>query len=140
MIYKFNAYRHPNILATHKTTLEFTKDNDLSPRGNCIVGVNADFDLEKIRKFIKNTKNNKTTITIETLNEKYKKIKETLNAEISQKFRSDKEFVIRKTDFASERTFAIRANKAAFDLNRDFIAFLKGKKNKISVVIENNEE
>ena len=45
MIYKFNAYGHPNILGTHKTTFEFTKDNELTLNGDCIVGVKADFEL-----------------------------------------------------------------------------------------------
>jgi hypothetical protein len=33
------AQGHENILATHKTTLEFTKDKRLSKKGDCIVAV-----------------------------------------------------------------------------------------------------
>lgn len=44
--------------------------------------------------------------------------------------------VIRKSDFGSERTFAIRADNAAFGLNRDLIGFLNERKNKILVTIE----
>ena len=137
MLYKFNAYGHPNILATHKTTLEFTKDKELSLKGDCIVGVNADFELKKLKKFIQKSKNKKITITIETISNK--KIKEKINAELNPSFNSSKEFVIRKTNFVSERTFAIRANKAAFDLNRHLINFLKEKDNKISIIIENKQ-
>ncbi len=141
MIYKFNAYGHPNILGTHKTTLEFTKDNELSLKGDCIIGVNADFDLNKIRQFIKKSTNKKITITINpiTKNKKYQKIKETASAELNSNFDSDKELVIRKTDFVSERTFATKADKAAFELNKDLIDFLKEKKSKISVVVENTQ-
>ena len=57
MIYKFSAYGHENILGTNKKTFEFTKDRDLSLKGDCIVGVNADFDLEKLKEFIKQNKN-----------------------------------------------------------------------------------
>src|SRR3989338_4531072 len=57
--YSFNAYGHSNITATHKTTVEFTKDKDLSLKGSCILGVNADFELEKIKNFIKSLKNSK---------------------------------------------------------------------------------
>ena len=133
MIYKFNAYGHPNILGKHKTTLEFTKDEKVSLKGDCIIGVNADFDLIELKEFIKKSNNKKISITISTAD----KIQEKINAELNYNFDSDKEFVIRKTDFASERTFAINANKAAFDLNRGLINFLKEKKSKISVVIEN---
>lgn len=135
MKYKFNAYGHPNILGTHKTTLEFTKDGEVSLKGDCIVGVNADFELLKLNQFIKNSENNKITIAIESIS-KGKKIKEEISAELNPNFSSNKEFIIRKTDFVSERTFAIRANKAAFGLNRGLIGFLKEKKNKISVIIE----
>ena len=138
MIYKFNAYGHPSILATHKTTLEFTKDAELTLKGDCIVGVNADFDLDKLRNFIKKSNNKKITITIKPVTEdrKLAKIKEKITSQINPNFNHDKELVIRKTDFASERTFAIKADKAAFELNGDLIGFLKKKKNKISVVVE----
>ena len=142
MIYKFKAYGHPNILGTHKTTLEFTKDVELTLKGDCIVGVKADFDLKKIKRFIKKSTNKKITITIKpiTKDKKYQKTKETASAELNPNFDSDKEFVVRKTDFVSERTFAISSNKAAFELNRDLIRFLKEKKNKISVVVENKQK
>lgn len=138
MIYKFHAYGHPNILGTHRTTLEFTKDKELSLKGDCIIGVNADFELGKIRDFIKNSINKKIAITIQTINNK--KIKEKINAELNPSFNDDNEIVIRKTDFVSERTLAIKANKVAFELNRDLIDYLKEKKNKIAVIIENKEK
>lgn len=141
MIYKFSAYGHPNILGTHRTTLEFTKDKELSLKGDCIIGVEADFELKKIKEFIEKSKNNKITITLKPKSniKKYQEITEMIKAEFNQNFSSNKEFVIRKTNFASERTFAIKANKAAFELDKNLIIFLKKKKNKMSVVIENKE-
>ena len=133
MQYKFYAYGHPNIQAKHKTTLEFTKDKEVSLNGDCIVGVKADFELLRLKRFIKRLKNNKIAITIST----NKKIQEKIYAELNPDFNSNKEFVIRKTDFVSERTFAIKANKAAFDLDRELINFLKVKGNRIDVIIEN---
>ena len=133
MIYKFIAHGHPNILATHKTTLEFTKDDEVSLRGDCIVGVKADFDLTELKNFIKKSKNKKITIKIET---KDKKLQERLTAQLNPEFSDDKELVIRKTNFISRRTFAIGSDKAAFDLNRGLIGFLK-KENKIIIVIDN---
>ena len=134
MQYKFHAYGHPNILATHKTTLEFTKDSELTLKGDCIIGINADFELNEIKKLIKNAKSNKITINIETED---KKIKEIIKAEINPDFNDEREMVIRKTDFFSGRTFAVGADKAVFELNKKLIEFLKVKNNKINVVIEN---
>ena len=138
MIYKFNAYGHPNILGTHKTTLEFTKDKELSLNGDCIVGIKADFELSKLKRFIEDSKDNKLTVTIKAIsNNKNQQIQEKIQAELNPGFNHNKEFVIRKTNFASERTFAIKADNAAFWLNRDLINFLKKKESKISVVVEN---
>jgi len=58
-MYKFIAYGHKNITSRHKTTLEFTKDSNLTIKGDCIVGIKADFSLDKIKDFIKNSKNTK---------------------------------------------------------------------------------
>ncbi len=43
LIYKFSCYGHPNIKATHVKTLEITKDDGLSERGDCIIGIKADW-------------------------------------------------------------------------------------------------
>ena len=133
---KFNAYGHPNILGTHKTTLEFTKDAQLSPMGDCILGTNADFNLAEIKKLIKNSKTKKITIIIQASG---KKIKEEMTAELNPDFCSEMELVIRKTDFISERTFAIKSSKSSCELGRKLIEFLKYKKNKISVIIKNKK-
>ena len=139
MKYKLSSFGHPNILATHKTTFEFTKDKEVSLKGDCIIGVKADFKLSKVKDFIKKINNNKITITIKAKNKK-QKIQETISAELNPNFNSNKELVIRKTNFASERTFAVKADKSAFDLNRGLIAFLREKKNKIDIIIENKKE
>ena len=150
MKYLFTCYGHDNITCKHKTTLEFTKDKDLSLKGDCIVGVKADFSLVQLKKFIKSLGNNKKiTITIETLgyndneynNNKIKnniaenKITKKINAEINPGFDSDKEMVIRKTDFIDKRTFAIKADKAAFELDKGLIRNIANNKQKISVLM-----
>ena len=61
---------------------------------------------------------------------KNKNIQDKIIAEINPDFSSNKEIVIRKTDFVSERTMGIKANKAAFELNRGLINLLKKKNNK----------
>ena len=138
MIYRFNSNGHPNIKATHKTTLEFTRENDVSLKGNCIIGVNADFELTKLKKFIKKSDSKNIIINLEATLKK-KKIQENIVAELNSDFNSDKEIVIRKTDFISDRTFAIKSNKAAFNLRRDLIGYLSNKKNKIRVTVKNTE-
>lgn len=138
MEYSFNCYGHENITARHKTTLEFTKDRDLSLKGDCIIGVNADFSLPQLKNFIKSIDNNKITIIIETMNninKKNNKIIEKINAEINPCFNSDKDIVIRKSDFRDERTLAVKADKAAYELSSELIKNIIGNKQKISILL-----
>ena len=146
MRYSFIAYGHKNIVASHKTTLEFTKDNVLSLRGNCIVGVKSNFDLGAINEFIKNKGNgadNRIKILIKPERSSLQKIffqktngkkfYEEFFALLNPLFSHPTELVIRKSGFVDERTFAIMADKSAADLNRDFVELLKNPMQKIIV-------
>jgi len=133
MKYSFTCYGHKNITSRHKTTLEFTKDKEIL-EGDCIVGIKADFSLLQLKKFIKTLNNNKITIIIETT-KKNNKLIEKVNAEINPSFNSDKDIVIRKSDFIDERTFAIKADKAACDLNKDLIRNIANNKQRISILL-----
>jgi hypothetical protein len=119
MEYSFAAEGHPNILATHATTIEFTKDRELTHRGNCIVAVEADFSLQQLQKFL-NFK--KIRIIIAVAGEK-----EVITAVPNHSFSSSREIVIRRSDFASDRTFAIKADKAAIDIDRKLVNALKNR-------------
>lgn len=41
MHWQVKATGHPNIRAEHRTTWQFTKEERLSPRGDCIIAINA---------------------------------------------------------------------------------------------------
>ncbi|MBS3125915.1 DUF371 domain-containing protein [Candidatus Woesearchaeota archaeon] len=124
---KFTAYGHPNILATHPTTIEFTKDKELSSEGDCIIGVKADFLLKDIKKIVAKEQ---IKITV-----KVDKFKEEISAQTNRLFNHDTELVIRKSDFLSDRTLGIKADKAAVDLARRLVEKLKDPKQKIEVEI-----
>ena len=72
---KISAYGHENILCTHKTTIELTKENSITKRGNCILGIKATkscIDLNPIlKKHIKNEKKIKVSIRIENLTDSF---------------------------------------------------------------------
>lgn len=116
--YSFKAFGHPNITSKHRNTFEITKEEEIGKEGDCLIGVKADYSLEKIRRIIKKSKK----ITIEL---KISNLKETMKATINKGFNDDTELVVRKTNFISERTFAINADKAAKDFSREFVERLK---------------
>ena len=115
--YSFSISGHKNVLATHRTTLEFTKDSHLTLRGDCIVGISAGFSEEELKGFLGMQKL-KITITAGGFSD-------TVNSVPNAKFSSGREMVIRVGDVDSERTFAVRADKAAAGLNRRLVAALK---------------
>ncbi|HLC96111.1 MAG TPA: DUF371 domain-containing protein [Candidatus Nanoarchaeia archaeon] len=128
MSYSFSCYGHPNITAKHKTTLEFTKDKHISLKGDCIIGVNADFDAKKIKDSLKSSKRIKIFIKVDEFGEE-------VNCEYNPGFNGNKELVIRKSGFISERTLGIGADKACTDLNAEMASKLKNSGQMITVVL-----
>ena len=129
------GYGHENIRATHKTTLEFTKDTHLSKKGNCIVAVAADKALADLNpEFKENLRkpHAKLTILIEAGG-----IAEQVNAHGSPQLflTHPTDMVIRKSDYVCSRTLAIHANKAAQDLSRELVEKLKKPQQKVKITL-----
>lgn len=118
-------YGHQNVLCTHKRTIEVTKDNYLSLRGDCIIGINANkgcYDLnEKLkRELIQNDTYIKCEIIVD--NEKYE----------FHGFGNDRltllnkhELVLRKTEFICNRTAGVKCNSASSDLPSSLLSLLR---------------
>lgn len=126
---KVYVYGHENIHCTHKTTIEITKDKDLTKRGNCIIGINASMacgDLnEHLKKLIKEGKKIKVKINIDGITDSFYGFGNK-NLTLLNK----KDMVFRKSDFICDRTVLINCTKSSNDLDRKIIKKLKvaGKK------------
>jgi hypothetical protein len=132
------AFGHENIQGVHLTTLMFTKEKHLSKNGDCIVAVAADKALADLSAEFKDKlrqPNAKLTILIEADG-----LKQQITASGSPKLilTHPTDMVVRKSDYISDRTLAIKADKAANDLPRPFIEKLKDPKQgvKISLIVE----
>jgi hypothetical protein len=129
------GYGHENIRATHRTTLEFTKDKHLSKKGDCIVAVAADkASADLSREFKENLRkpNAKLTILIETNG-----ITEQVQAHGSQQLilSHPTDAIIRKSDYVCGRTLAVRADKAANDLSRELVEKLKNPQQQVKITL-----
>jgi hypothetical protein len=129
------ARGHENILATHKTTFEITKDKSLSKRGDCIVAVEstkAASDLPTEFKKTAKKENSDITVIIEADG-----LKERINAKGNQdlQFTHPTDLVVRKSDYICNRTLAIKADKAAVDISRQLIEKLKDPNQIIKVTL-----
>ena len=126
------AYGHENVLSTHKTTIEITKDSELTRKGDCIIAVKANkscYELSvPLKNYLKQSKPVKIVIEVNG-------IKDEIVAFGSPKLKLiDKNaIVIRKSDFIDDRTVAIGANKSAVELSRELIKQLKNSKNIVRV-------
>ena len=127
---------HKHVLSLHEKTLEITKDDDLTPQGDCIVGVSANIscvDLpEKMKKKIQNPKT-KITFSIRAENKKF-----TVQGNGSEKLslKHTKDIVLRKSGFTCSRTIAINCDKASSDIPRDFVKILQNPKTRGNMTIE----
>jgi hypothetical protein len=130
-----NAFGHENVLSTHKTTFEITKEAHLSKRGDCIIAVKATKGASELpRKFKEAARkeNAKMTIIIEA-----DKVKEVIKAHGSPRllFSHPTDLVIRKSDYVCGRTLALRADKAACDLSRQLVEKLRNPSQKIRITL-----
>lgn len=129
------AYGHRNIQATHKSTLEITKEAELSKKGDCIIAVSADKALADLSlEFKENLRreNAKLTVLIEAGG----------IADTVQAFGSSKlilahltDMVIRRSSYICSRTLAIKADKAACDLSRTLVEKLKNPREKARITL-----
>jgi hypothetical protein len=132
------GFGHENVQATHSSTVEFTKERNLSNNGDCILVVAVDkglLDLGTEFKAALKKPNAKLTIKIEVDN-----LSEEIHAQggIKLTLSHPQEIVIRKSDYASDRTLGIYADKAARDLSRELVEKLKNPKQqtKITLIVQ----
>jgi len=130
------AKGHENVLSTHKTTFEITKENYLTKNGDCIIAINGDKGIpelsEEFKNLLKKGKNLKIEVSCENLEDQ-------VMAKGSQDLilTHEHDIVIRKSKFIDSRTLAIESNKAARDLDRDLIKKIsEGKDVIVKFIIE----
>ncbi|MEM2878092.1 MAG: DUF371 domain-containing protein [Candidatus Hadarchaeales archaeon] len=129
------ARGHPNITARHRTTLMITKDPEVGPRGDCIVGVCADKSFhdfpEELRRGIIGGKGVRIKMTAGGLTE-------TVHAygDPSLTMVHPSDIVVRKSSYICGRTLAIKADKSSGNLSRPFVEKLRCKDTLLSFVVE----
>ena len=122
-----HARGHGNVTAKHKTTIEFTKEHELTLRGDCIVAVGADKGCLELGGELKDAlrKAAAIEITIECGGVKEKVV---AHGHPHLTLAHPTDMVLRKSDFICERTLAVKADKAACDLSGRLVTELKSGK------------
>ncbi|MDX1798829.1 MAG: DUF371 domain-containing protein, partial [Candidatus Lokiarchaeia archaeon] len=109
---KIDAFGDENILSTHKTTLELTKVNTLTKKGNCIIGINATkacYDLSStLKDKIANGKKIKVNLRVDDIQDSFYGFG---NKQLRLLDKED--IVFRKSSYICERTILINCTKSS---------------------------
>jgi hypothetical protein len=129
------AHGHINILATHKTTFEITKETRLSKNGDCIIAVDASKGMDALSlQFKENLRKDNAEITILV---EAGGVAEIINAQGNSKLilAHPTDIVVRKSSYICRRTLAIHADKSAKELSRELVKKLKKPEEKVRLTL-----
>ena len=129
------AQGHSNVLAEHPTTFEITKEPNLSRRGDCVIGVSATKSLRDFSNEFRNLcRHSESKILVEL---EAAGLLESIEGRGAPRLALNhpSDMVGRKSSFVSDRTIMIGADRAARDLNREFIEALTSPETKLRVRI-----
>src|SRR6266852_4841071 len=125
MNFSFYAQGHPSVLSTHTTTLELTKEDDLSKNGDCIVAVGSSAGLRDLPEAMKNALSKEDCRARLTLRLDGHQFAIEGRGASGLTLSHPTDIVVRKSGFASDRTLMVYANRAAADLRRSLVGLLQ---------------
>ncbi|AFS80781.1 hypothetical protein NKOR_04465 [Candidatus Nitrosopumilus koreensis AR1] len=121
---------HENIRSNHQKTIEITKESHLTPQGDCIIGVGANYACADLPQDLKDKlKQSDSNITFSIDVGKY-------SFTVHGKGHPDltlthtEDIVIRKSDFVCPRTLSVKCDKASDLLPREMVSLLQDPKTK----------
>ena len=116
---------HKNIRSNHQKTIEITTDSALTPRGDCIIGVNAATGCaslpEELKEKIRDP-DSKITFLIQ-VGEHHYTVRGNGHPDLS--LTDPEDIVIRKSGFICPRTMAINCDAASDMLPREMVSLLQ---------------
>jgi len=130
-----HAFGHPNILASHPTTIMITKERQVTKRGDCIVAVDADKSVADLSIEFKQALRQPKAKLIVELEVDGLKGEITAFGSPELKLNHPNDLVIRKSEFVSDRTLAVKADKSSGDLSKAVVEKLKNPKQQVTLTL-----
>jgi hypothetical protein len=120
----FRAWGHPNVRAKHRTTLEITREEYLTPRGDCILGVSSEAALADLPGDLKDSIRRGDIVVVVLCAGGY------CDSVVGfghpgLELSDGKRIIIRRSEYIDSKTLMIRASKAARDIDRKLVSALK---------------
>ena len=120
-------YGHPNVQSLHAKTIEITKDEHLTLRGDCIIGVRASkacADLDETLRRRLCSDGSVVKIEVMAGSESFV-ISGMGDGRLT--LQNSHDIVIRKTNFVCPRTMSVRCDRASSDVPRKMVGMLQDK-------------
>jgi hypothetical protein len=131
---KFVAKGHENIKATHRSTIEITKEEHVTPRGDCIIAVSSEKALTDLDPMLKDKI--RSGWYVATIFKSDDIIDHVIGrGDPRLTLRDPVRIIIRKSDFIDDKTLMIRSDKAAIDLDRRLVSRLKDRRSILEIEI-----
>ncbi len=129
------AFGHVNVSCIHNSTIEITKENYLTSKGTCVLGINSskacsDLDL-KLKQKIWDGARIEVVIQVEDFKDNFHGFGSKL---LPLSHESD--LVFRKSDFICDRTVLINCSKSSSDLNRNLVKSLTSSNKEIKLTFK----
>ncbi len=130
---EFSARGHANITAKHATTLEITKEDNLTKIGDCIIAVGATKGLAELsERFRVLCADDNAKIILEiNAGEIVEIVQGRGSSSFTLSHRDD--IVARKSSHVTDRTLIIAADKAARDIDRKLVRALRSPNTSVRI-------
>ncbi|MCE4599595.1 MAG: DUF371 domain-containing protein [Desulfurococcales archaeon] len=125
---KFRAWGHYNVRAAHRSTIELTKEESLTPRGDCIIGVKSQLAAKDLPQWFKNSARQDNSIIIAVFCSNGICDGVVGRGSPNLIFEDETRMILRRSTYIEPATIMIKASKAAIDLRRDLVNLLSDSK------------
>jgi hypothetical protein len=131
----FEAWGHPSIRSSHKTTLMITKERDLTYRGDCVISVRAEKGLKDLDARLKEAIRRSDARILLTI--KVGDVAFNISGRGDQRLALSHptDLVVRKSSYTCDRTLMIHADKAACDLDDALVRLLQNGRQAVHITI-----
>ncbi|MGC9072051.1 MAG: DUF371 domain-containing protein [Acidilobus sp.] len=121
--YSFRAKGHQNITALHPTTIEITKDDYLTKRGDCIVGVSSEAGASDLPAWLKDRIRSGWLVVVVLCSGGFC---DSIvgHGDPRLELTENRKIILRRSSYVEPSTVMLRGNKAAKDVRREVIKAL----------------
>ncbi len=139
LLEEFTVEGHENLKSTHKSTLEFTNDSQLTHRGTCILGMRSPKSClnlkEETKQLLRGDHKFLVRLTSNVHTDEFIGY-----GHPNLLLTHPHDMVFRKSTYICDRTIMIACTKAAIDINRNIVSLLQDSSVKALIQIYLIEE